>query len=155
MRTGVEQRIDLSSPVVEASDRGAEALAEAYWDEIRRLTVGLVRARRADGGVELALGRAIPLLRFGPPVTTVSDGSVECRFPIVGGVLAKRSGGSLSLCQIDAPSPALAVVVQDYAPRLDSGRQRGLRTFTYHEVQERIHSLIGRRYLERMAGRQA
>lgn len=155
MATAVEQRIDLSHPVVEASDRGARALAEAYWDEIRRLTGGLVRVRRAGNGVELALGRAIPLLRFGPPETVVSDGSVECRFPIVGGVLAKRSGGSLTLRQLDAPTPALSVVVTDYAPRLDSGRERGLRTFTYREVQERIHSLIGRRYLERMSERQA
>jgi hypothetical protein len=154
MQTGVEQRIGLGHPVVECSERGARSLAEAYWDELSRLTLGLVRARpAAGGGVEIALGRRVPLLRFGPPATTASESVVECRYPIEGGLLAKRSGGSLALLQVVEPSPELAVVVEGYAPRLDSGRPRGLRTLTYHEVQERIHSLIGRRYLERMAGR--
>lgn len=152
MDTGVEQRVELSSPVVESSELGARALAQAYWEEIARLTLGLVRARPVGGGVVIALGRRIPLLRFGPPETTASESIVECRFPIEGGLLAKRSGGSLTLQQVAAPAPELAVVVEGYFPRLDSGRPRGLRTLTYHEVQERIHSLIGRRYLERMAG---
>jgi hypothetical protein len=153
MASRVEQRIDLPRPVVESSDPGARALARTYWEEIARLTLGLVRARQLGDGVELVLGRAIPLLRFGPADVTASEDVVECRFPIVGGLLAKRSGGSLALRQVAAPSPELAVVVEGYAPRLDSGRPRGLRTFTYHGVQEPIHSLIGRRYLERMAGR--
>jgi hypothetical protein len=155
MRTGTEQRIGLRRPAVESSERGARSLAEAYWDEISRLTLGLVRARPVGGGVEIALGRRLPLLRFGPPVTTASERVVECRFPIEGGLLAKRSGGSLALRQVVEPSPELAVLVEGYAPRLDSGRPRGLRTFTYRSVQERIHSLIGRRFLERMAGEQS
>jgi len=153
MRTDVEQRVDLPRAVVEPSEQGALALAQAYWDEIARLTLGLVRARPAGSGVEIAVGRRLPLLRFGPPATTASESVVECRFPIEGGLLAKRSGGSLALRQVTAPVPQLAVVVEGYSPRLDSGGPRGLRTFTYRAVQERIHSLIGRRYLERMTGR--
>ena len=97
MDTGVEQRVELSSPVVESSELGARALAQAYWEEIARLTLGLVRARSVGGGVVIALGTRIPLLRFGPPETTASESIVECRFPIEGGLLAKRSGGSLTL----------------------------------------------------------
>lgn len=155
MRTAAEQRIDLPRPVVESSDRGARTLAQEYWAEIARLTLGLVRAKDIGGGVELALARTIPLLRFGPPETTTSESVVECRFPIAGGLLAKRSGGSLAFRQVAAPSPELVVIVEGYLPRLDSGRPRGLRTLTYHEVQERAHSLIGRRYLERMSGRRS
>ena len=94
MSTSVEQRIDLPRPVVETSERGARTLAQAYWEEIARLTRGLVRAEQTAAGVEVALGRAIPLLRFGPPETRADPDVVECRFPIAGGLLARRSGGS-------------------------------------------------------------
>jgi hypothetical protein len=153
MSTGVEQRVDLARPVVESSEGGALALADAYWDEIRRLTLGLVRARAAESGVELSLLGFVALLRFGTPVTTADAALVQCRFPITGGLLAKRSGGSLAIRQRVASPSELAVVVEGYSPRLDSGRERGgIRTFAYHGLQERVHELIGRRYLERMAG---
>jgi len=153
MRTGVEQRIDLARPAIEGSERGALTLADAYWDEIARITRGLVRSRPVEGGVELALAGAVSLLRFGPPVTTAADDVVECRFPITGGLLAKHPGGSLALRQRSAPRLELAVVVDGYAPRLDSGRVRGgLRTLAYRELQVRVHTTIGRRYLSRMAG---
>jgi hypothetical protein len=129
-------------------------LADAYWDEIRRMTLGLVRAREVGDGVELALARWVTLLRFGRVETNVGPDEVECRFAIEGGLLAKRPGGSLSLRQEGGDPLALAVVVDGYVPRLDSGRERGgLRTAAYHGLQERVHELIGRRYLERMAGR--
>jgi hypothetical protein len=149
-----EQRVHLRRPVVESSERGARVLADAYWDEIRRLTLGLVRARRTPEGVELALLRRVSLLRFGEERTIASPNRVESRFPITGGVLAKHAGGSLALRQEMTEHAELAVVVEGYAPRLDSGRERGgLRTMAYHGLQERVHGLIGRRYLERMAGR--
>lgn len=155
MRTGVEQCVDLTRPVIERSESGALALADAYWDEIASITLGLVRARPMKGGVELALAGAVSLLRFGPPVATAADDVVECRFPITGGLLAKHPGGSLALRQRSAPRLELAVVVDGYAPRLDSGRASGgLRTLAYRKLQARVHALIGRRYLSRMAGGQ-
>lgn len=152
MSEPVEQRMTLRRTAVESSERGARALADAYWDEIRRLTLGLVRARHVKEGVELVLAGALPLLRFGSPETTVTHDLVQCRFPITGGALAKQSGGSLCLVQRSVPTPELVIAVEDYAPRLDSGRPRGgLRTFAYRHLQQPAHAAIGRRYLERMA----
>ena len=146
------QRIPLQRPVVEPSAAGAAQLADAYWAEIRRTTGGLVRARRVRGGVELLLGR-ITLFRFGPPRATAVDGAIECRFPIVGGLLAKAEGGSLAVVQRARP-PELEVSVEDYVPRLSSTRGRwSLRRFVYRQLQERAHVAIGRRYLTRMAAR--
>lgn len=153
MAAVTEQRIDLSDPVVERSASGALALAASYWDEIARVTLGLVRARIAPTGTELVLARAVPLLRFGPPDATATEDLVDCRFPITGGLLARCPGGSLSLQQRDDPRLELAVVVDGYSPSLDSGPGRaGLRTLAYRALQVRAHELIGRRYLERMAG---
>lgn len=154
MSTSSEQRIRLTRPVVESSERGAGELVEAYWDEIRRITLGLVRARATTGSAELALVGAVSLFRFGAPEVSATADRVECRFPIVGGVLAKRSGGSLTIAQRAGPSPELVVTVEDYAPRLDSGRPRGgLRTLAYRHLQQPVHAAIGRRYLDRMAAR--
>lgn len=149
---GSVQRIALERPVVEPGLDGAVALADAYWSEIQRVTAGLVRARRTQGGVELRLAR-IALFRFGRPRTTAVDGAVEARFPIVGGLLAKGEGGSLVFLQ-GAQPPELVVSVEGYVPRLSSTRGRwSLRRFVYRQVQERAHVAIGRRYLARMAAR--
>ena len=148
------QRIALAHPVVEESDRGALALADAYWSEIRRRTAGLVRVRTNALGPELRLARTLTLFRFGPARIAVEPGLVECRFPIVGGLLAKQEGGWLTFAQRTAPSPCLEIAIEDYLPRLSSDR-RGLsvRRLVYREVQERLHGAIGQRYLERMARR--
>jgi hypothetical protein len=152
--TSSVQRIALAHPVVEESDRGALALADAYWAEIRRRTAGLVRVRASALGPELRLARTVTLFRFGPARTAVAPHSVECRFPIVGGLLAKEEGGWLTFVQHTEPSPALEVSIEDYRPRLSSDRRRlSLRRLVYREVQERLHAAIGQRYLERMAGR--
>lgn len=125
---------------------------DAYWNEIGRITLGLVRARATAGGTELALVGGVSLLRFGEPEISATSDRVECRFPIIGGALAKRSGGSLTIAQQTGSSPELVVTVEDYAPRLDSERPRGgLRTFAYRHVQQPVHAAITRRYLERMA----
>ena len=50
-----------------------------------------VHARRVPGGIELRLAR-VTLFRFGPPRTTAIEEAIECRFPIVGGLLAKEEG---------------------------------------------------------------
>jgi hypothetical protein len=153
MQTTAVQRIALTRPVVEPSERGAVALADAYWDEIRRLTLGLVSARRENGGVRLAIAGLVTLFRFGPPKTVADAERVECRFPITGGLLAKHAGGSLSFTQRSTPTPELIVTVEDYVPRLSPGRERrSLRRFVYTQVQERAHAGISRRYLERMGG---
>ena len=146
------QKIVLARPAVESTERGASELADAYWAQIRRLTRGL--ARRADRRVA-APSCACGALR--------SSGSgrrrrrsrpelVECRYAIVGGLLAKEEAGSLAFAQRTAPRLELEISVTDYVPFLSSRRELcSLRRFVYRQVQERLHAAIGRRYLARMA----
>ena len=146
------QTVALDGLVVRPSEDGGLALADAYWREIRRRTGGLVRARRSHANVELRLAR-ITLFRFGPPRTAVSDGLVECSFPIIGGLLAKKEGGFLTFVQRTTP-PELEVSVRDYVPFFSSTRERrSLRGFLYRVVQERAHAAISHGYLARMAAR--
>ena len=149
---GSVQTVALDGLVVSPSEDGGRALADAYWAEIRKRTGGLVRARRNDRSVELRLAR-ITLFRFGAPRTAVSDGLVECSFPITGGLLAKKEGGFLTFVQRTTP-PELEVSVRDYVPFFSSNRERlSLRGFLYRAVQERAHAAISHGYLARMAAR--
>ena len=146
------QKVTLTRPVVADTERGALGLADPYWREIRRLTIGLVRARTARPGLELRLVGAVSLFRFGPPSASAGAGLTECRFAIVGGLLAKEEGGWLTFTQRTAPALELEVSVEDYVPRLSSTRRRGsFRRFAYRQVQERAHRAVGKRYLARMA----
>ena len=148
------QTLDLPGPVVEQTERGALALAAPYWAEIRRATAGLVTARVEEHGVELRLARALRLFRFGPARTTTAPDWVECRFAILGGLLAKEERGWLTFTQRLTEPPRLEVAVEDYVPMLSSLRERrSLRHFVYRQVQERAHRAIGERYLARMARR--
>jgi hypothetical protein len=146
------QRVALASPVVDASAAGARRLGREYWIEIERTTRGLIRARMGKDGVSLVLGGRITLFDFGPPEPVVEDGRTSCRFEIRGGRLAARACGSLTITQRPRPTDELIVAVEDYVPRLDPtlGR-RGVGGFLYAQLQERAHSAVGRRYLERMA----
>lgn len=149
---GSAQKVELAAPVVEVSERGARRLADAYWAEIHRRTGGLVRARRAQAGVELRLAR-VTLFRFGVPRIATADGVVECSLPIVGGLLAKEQGGFLTFVQRTAPTPELEVSVTDYVPFFSSTRtRRSVRRFLYRQVQERAHAAISHGYLARLAG---
>ena len=152
MTTAV-QRIALARPAVGATERGAGDLAGAYWSEIRSLTRGLVRVRTTVRGVDVRLA-GLTLFRFGPAATTVTAELVECRFAILGGLLAKEEAGALVFVQRSSPGLELEVAVTDYVPFLSSERERrSVRRFVYRQVQERLHRAIGRRYLARMAAR--
>ena len=78
------ERMDLPRRLVPAAE-GARALGEWYWEELERSSRGLIRARAENGGLRVVLGRAVTLLRFGPPDLAVEGENVECRYPIVGG----------------------------------------------------------------------
>lgn len=146
------QTIALARPVVAESEPGALRLADAYWAEIRRLTLGLVAVRATERGPEIRLARLLTLFRFGPPRAASGPGWYECRLAIVGGLLAKHEGGWLTFTQRTTPRSELEVAVSDYVPTLSSERRRrSVRRFAYRQVQERAHAAIGRRYLERMA----
>ena len=86
-------------PAVEASDAGARWLGVTYWQAVDRL-----HPRRRPGDLERRRRPAAAARRRQPahvrPAGAAVDGdSVSCRYPIEGGLLALRPGGSVTLAQ--------------------------------------------------------
>jgi hypothetical protein len=106
-----------------------QGLEQFYWDEIRRATFGVARFSR--GGIRV-FGLWPVVLRFGPLV----DG----RRAIVGGLMARRAGGSIAWC---ADGEQISIAVERYAPLLRGRLWR---------LQLSFHCLVGRRFLARIAG---
>ena len=93
------------------------------------------------------LGRLLTVLRFGEPVVSVGNGSVECRYPIVGGALTSQPGGWLAISQRERPGPELEVAVSGYHPRL-AGRGATIhRGLLYTALQAPLHRSVSRRFL--------
>ena len=147
-----EQRLRLARPLVPETDAGALALARAYWGEVERCTLGLVRAHETGTTVELRLLRGPTLLVLGPGESTVEPGLVAYRYPVAGGLLARSASGALRLAQETRSSIEMTSSVTDYFPRLDAppGAPRWTGAL-YGSVQARIHDAVGRRFLTRLA----
>ncbi|MGN6380871.1 MAG: hypothetical protein ACTHNU_18105 [Gaiellales bacterium] len=94
------------------------------------------------------LGRGPALLRFGPPIVRLTPGVVGCAYPILGGVLARRAGGTISFEQREAERGwVLRVQVAGFAPRLAAGPGRPAWTgLLYVLMQAPLHRWIGRRH---------
>ena len=118
---------------VPATPSSAE-LRDAYAEEVRALTYGLV-AMRADS---LVIGR-IELLRFGAP--KVTGRSVQ--WSIQGGLLSGRPGGTL---RVEARDGRVTSSLEGWTPRLP----RPL----YVPTQLQVHLLFTRLYLLRLRGRE-
>lgn len=144
-----ERQIALREPAVEATVDGARRLGEAYWDEVAAFSHGLVRPRRTADGVELALLRFVVLLRFGRPHAALTDNGVECRYPILGGLLASEPGGFLLLGQRVGETIELSIAVHDYRARLATGGMLGLRRRLFDVLQVPLHEGLSRRFLAR------
>lgn len=110
-----------------------ECLREAFFNDVDRLTLGLVAGRRW----RLQLG-PVTLLAFGEPAF---DGR-SCSWPITGGVLAARPGGKLTYGWREGE---LIGVVDGYFPRLPR--------LVYWSVQAPVHRLVTRRFLLQLRGR--
>jgi hypothetical protein len=138
-----EQRVLVRAPVVPLSESGGRYLGCAYWAAIPRASRGLVNAHVRDGGVAIRLAAIpSPLLRFGPMQVAVGNERVTCRYPILGGILARRPGGALVIAQTGEPAE-LYVAVTGFVARLGSGR-------VYRHVQQRIHVAVSRRFFTRL-----
>ena len=111
-----------------------KALRDGYWDDIRDLTLGLVRAR--DNSVWLG---PLELIRFGRP--KVTPNSVQ--WPIEGGLLARAPGGRL---RIERLYGRLVASVEGYRPMLPRS--------VYALTQLPIHRLWTRLHLLRTRGRE-
>ena len=148
-----EQRVHSTRPLVELSEAGALELAERYWSEVEAVTRRLVRARHVGGGIELQLVGRWALLRFGAPAALVDETATLSRFPIIGGLLARAPGGSISFTQTVQPVVELRATIDGFFPRL-GGRPGGPAWSggLYRHVQRRIHTAVSRRYFRRLIG---
>ena len=145
----VESRQWLTLPheLVASDANGARELGRRYLAEVGRFSRGLVRPRPRRDGVALVLLGVVTLLRFGPPEHGDDGGSVACRYPIRGGLLVARPGGSLLVAQ--RPGVELELFVSGYFPRLGGTASRhSLRRGLYTAVQARAHRAVGRRFFE-------
>jgi hypothetical protein len=143
-----EQRMPAPGPVVESSEHGGAELGVVYWREVERFMRGLVRSRvSTEGEVELLLRpTGTVLLAFGRPEIQTDDGLARCTYPITGGLLARRPGGSISFSQETAP-PAIASSISGFFPRLAAAPGRPGWTGTlYEQVQRRLHLAVSKRY---------
>jgi hypothetical protein len=129
--------------------QGALALGAEYWRQVERSTRRLVRAVPSGEGTALRLvGRGPALLRFGRPVARLSPRTVGCAYPILGGLLARGAGGSISFEQrAHEAGWTLHVEVADFDPRLAAGPGRPAWTgLLYLFVQAPLHEWIARRH---------
>ena len=81
----------------------------------------------------------------------MTPGSVSCRYPIRGGVLARAPAGSISFTQTGAGDVELRSAISGFFPRL-AARPRGARWngLLYPQIQARLHVALGRRYFARL-----
>ncbi len=126
-------------PVVAPTLEGARRLGHEYWRAVTRSTLGLVRVRESRDTVELrVLGLRPALVRLEAADVGVEHDRVACTFRIVGGVLARRPGGMLTLTQVGLETAELRVAVTGFHPRL------GL---LFAPLEQRLHASVSRRYL--------
>jgi hypothetical protein len=147
-----EQRVTLRAPVVEFSEAGAEHLGRAYWREVERVTRRLVQARGRNGSLELRLlGRGPSLLRFGQPTFRATATLAACRYPIEGGLLARRPAGEIVLAQVGGSAPVVRSAIRGFFPSLAA--RKGEPNWTgalYNRLQSRIHVVVTRRFFARL-----
>jgi hypothetical protein len=99
-----------------------------YWDAVRRVTLGWVRF--SEDALRL-FGVWPVLLRFGP--------LVEGRRAILGGLFARRPGGTIAW---RANGVDVAVDVTGFTPLLRGPMWR---------IESLLHDLVGKRFLVRVA----
>lgn len=130
-----DESVRLHGPVVPHTNAGARRLGQRYWLAVARASHGLVRSRETDAGVELRVLGGPCVLRLAAPQTSAAVDGIRCRYAIEGGLLARKAGGSLTLCQ---NATRLRAVVAGFVPRL-SWR-------AYQRLQHRLHVSVSRRY---------
>jgi hypothetical protein len=144
------QRVLVAAPVVDASEAGARTLGLTYWRAVDSFSRGVVRASWTGDGGKLKLLGGATLLTFGPAELSFDGGLVSCRYPVQGGLLALRAGGSVTLAQRpERDQQELSVMVEEYLPRLAA--RAGAPAWTgmlYAKGQSPFHAAVSRRYFE-------
>jgi hypothetical protein len=142
--THSDERVRVTHPVVERSPAGARRLGDRYWSEVARASRGVVRRRDNATGIDMRLfGFGPCLLRFGAAELDVGDDIVSCRYPVRGGLLARRPGGAITLTQACGAEPELRAAVSAFAPRLAPPP-------LYDQLQHRLHVRISRSYFRNL-----
>lgn len=139
------ERVRTAHAVVERSRSGALRLGDRYWSEVAEASVGAVRRRDTVEGIEIRLfGFGPCLLRFGPPQLEVGGDIVSCRYPVRGGLLARRAAGALTLTQVGRREKSeLRAAVSAFVPRLAF-------PLLYDRLQHRLHVRVSQRYFHRL-----
>ncbi|HSS73605.1 MAG TPA: hypothetical protein VLK53_08565 [Gaiellaceae bacterium] len=106
----------------------APRLEQIYWDEIRRVTLGLARFSR---GAIRFVGIWPVVLRFGP--------LVGGRRAILGGLIASRAGGAIAW---RADGEHASIEVEGFAPLFGG---------SFWRLELAFHDVVGRRFLARVA----
>ena len=148
------QRVLVDDAVVDASESGARTLGVTYWRAVDRFTRGVVRATWSGDGGKLKLLGGATLLTFGPAELAFDAAEVRCRHTILGGLLALRAGGSVTLAQRPIGGRhELSVLVEEYAPRLaaPAGWPRWAGAL-YLKGQSPFHAAVSRRYFALLTG---
>jgi hypothetical protein len=114
-------------------ESGRDRLRDAFFADVGAVTFGAIRGERW----RLRLG-PLTLLAFGDPEF---DGEAWT-WPITGGLLARRPGGSLRCGWRDGE---LIADVDGYLPRLPA--------LAYRAMQRPVHDVLTRRFLLRLRGR--
>ncbi len=138
--------------------------AHAYWHLITRFTLGLIRVTSDDGDqCIVVIGRPLVLLRFHEPEYELRDGEGSVTWRIKRGILVAGGGRDrgflrLSISAADsegadgATRVSVEMDVENFYPWL---RGRGafarLGVWVYANTQQRIHRVVTRRFLHRLA----
>lgn len=126
------------------SEAGLERTGRAYWLFLARTSLGLIHVRYKRDGRKLKLG-PFTLLYFDPPEYYLDDHSGSIIWPIKGGLLDKKPGGSLriSLTQGQKGWLNVTVTVERFQPRLPQP--------LYRRSEAIIHVIMTRAFLRSLA----
>ena len=141
-----------------------QGAARDYWRLITRFTLGLIRVT-SDAGDQcvVLVARPLVLLRFHAPEFELREDSGSVTWRIKRGILVSRSGRDrgflrLSVAQVDRADRGggtpvrVQMEVRNFYPWLrGSGAFARLGVWIYAQTQQRIHRLVTRAFLRRLA----
>ena len=141
-----------------------QGAARDYWRLITRFTLGLIRVT-SDAGDQcvVLVARPLVLLRFHAPEFELGERSGSVTWRIRRGILVSRSGRDrgflrLSVAQVDRADHGggtpvrVQMEVRNFYPWLrGSGAFARLGVWIYAQTQQRIHRLVTRAFLRRLA----
>lgn len=154
--------LELRRPLAEVLTREfLDWAAREYWLLITRFTLGLIRVI-ADGGEEcvVLVARPLVLLRFRAPEYELRGGEGSVRWRIRRGILVARGGRDRGFLRLtiagadfrEADRVTVQMEVQNFYPWLRGrGRFARLGVWIYANTQQRIHRMVTRRFLRRLA----